>query len=137
MKREDLIIYTADITQSPYGESEVYTKDEADAVMDAYEARIKELEEQCTKYQAELMNNDPALNCVPKWISVKDRLPEEYNEMLVYDCDGSIYVAELIDNGDCKRWMTSFFVTTIENTHWLPLPPPPTTEESSTIEKEK
>lgn len=27
--------------------------------------RVKELEEQCTKYQAELMNNDPALNYMP------------------------------------------------------------------------
>lgn len=29
---------------------------------DNHRQRIKELEEQCTKYQAELMNNDPALN---------------------------------------------------------------------------
>lgn len=120
---------------------EYYFKNQADSVMDAMEKdnqdlrhnledwkveneglkqRIKELEEQCIKYQAELMNSDPALNDTPKWISVEDRLPEG-NPVLPALCDDN----KMIWWGcwhDCNLDLYGI-------THWMPLPSAPTTEE--------
>ena len=92
--------------------------------------RVKELEAQCTKYQAEPMNNDPALNptisktetTTPKWVSVKDRLPK-----------GNPMIPALDE--DCKVvWWGNWHDDNLDIygiTHWLDnaLPPPPTTEE--------
>lgn len=58
----------------------------------------------------------------PKWISVKDRLPT------------SCTTQYLVYNETTKEYGESFFSLILECfqfkvTHWMPLPPPPTTEE--------
>ena len=66
-----------------------------------------------------------------KWISVKDKLPKnDAVEVLVKHKNYSCYfIATYYDIGD--RW---FFrkeighVGTSEITHWMPLPPPPTSD---------
>ena len=72
-----------------------------------------------------------------KWTSVKDRLPENSNEVLVFapNCDiiGSILIGKYFneDNAEDSAWTvydfeeSTFFELV---THWMPLPEPPTGE---------
>ena len=128
--------------------NEYYFKTQADNVMDAMEARIKELEHQvmtdCTcdssksatlrmdLYKAqerikELEATISILETTQKWISVEDELPKEGEEALVfytswkheYQQVAMFESGEFIDIGGCA----------LSPTHWMPLPPPPTTEE--------
>lgn len=73
---------------------------------------------------------DAALAKVPKWISVKDRLPESYDEKA--DCflvtDGEfIWMAYYA----CKEWQfaqctnSPYVIDWTEITHWMPLHEPP------------
>ncbi len=69
---------------------------------------------------AAMVNNAPTVrNAI--WISVKDRLPEEYENVLTYGARpfyDVVYVNRLIDkkNGE---WLYDGV------THWMPLPPLP------------
>lgn len=126
---------------------------EYDFLKSASEEKIKELETQCIKYQAELMNNNPALNptiskmetTTPKWISVKDRLPEEEKPYILYvKGHQGVGDEQMIVYWDASRrdfcvgeegWPIDDEYS--EVTHWMQLPPPPTTEESSVVKKEK
>lgn len=59
-----------------------------------------------------------------EWISVKDRLPEIWQNVLVF-CDGMYDVAEFYGvyyNGDPNWEYTGFGK---DPTHWMPLPDPP------------
>ena len=56
------------------------------------------------------------------WISVKDRLPEEGKEVLVWNDESFCYVDE-IKNG---KWRIPGDYS--GNTHWMPLPEPPQEE---------
>lgn len=59
---------------------------------------------------------------VNQWISVKDRLPKEWYEVLAYSEMGKIEQAIYV-NG---RWKLSAFLGEIVDvTHWQPLPKPP------------
>ena len=60
-----------------------------------------------------------------KWISVKERLPENEKCVLVYSQDGG--VAEGKYNARFKEWVQfRWNVTELKNvTHWMPLPKPP------------
>lgn len=59
------------------------------------------------------------IGTVSKWISVKDRLPEQYTDVIVLYDFGRVGVNwtnkenEFIEHPDCKV------------THWMPLPEPP------------
>ena len=61
-----------------------------------------------------------------KWVSVKDRLPEEVTPVLVYEvCCGCEYfeIAE-VENGEW--WLTGDGgEPTLAPTHWTELPKPP------------
>lgn len=48
-----------------------------------------------------------------EWISVKDRLPEKYERVLIFDNKDGMLVGCFLD----KPWK--------EATHWMPLPTPP------------
>ena len=58
-----------------------------------------------------------------KWISVKDRLPEPFTVVLVYDNDKTVAVAYMTRH---KEWVG--IVIRNEVTHWMPLPQPPKEE---------
>lgn len=82
------------------------------------EARIKELEEVISILET----------TTPKWISVKDRLPPEGKFVIAFSPHG-VFPAyyESYSNKDFAWWIDGNPVCNV--THWMPLPPPPTTEE--------
>ena len=64
----------------------------------------------------------------PKWISVKDRLPELYRlnmskDVLIFA--GSKHLVGVYDY-ELNRWSTSAYITV---THWMPLPEVPEVKE--------
>ncbi len=60
---------------------------------------------------------------VQEWISVKDRLPEDNKEVLIY-C-GSYHELGWYES-DNKSWRSDFLgCCTDDITHWMPLPQPP------------
>lgn len=64
-----------------------------------------------------------------EWISVKDRLPENTGDVLIYgrftiDCPRRVYEAFY----DKKRdKFTRLYINSKDVTHWMPLPDPPKT----------
>lgn len=68
---------------------------------------------------------------VPKWISVKERLPENEQIVIGYTpCDGFMFVGYYVKNCNWKQWyiITAMRSTKCMNkrvTHWMPLPEPP------------
>ena len=63
---------------------------------------------------------------VQKWISVKDRLPEDDSDVLAYSRNGEegrIYPANYAKG----VWFDCIFNTPVTDTttHWMPLPEPP------------
>ena len=68
---------------------------------------------------------DAALAKVPKWISVKERLPR-YGERVLVTNDGSVWEAYLSIS---HKWVRQEFVWAAKVTHWMPLPEPPKEEE--------
>lgn len=127
MKREDLEAreFGLIIASSNFP---FYAAPEADAVMDAMEARIKELEESQAKVLALGVSGGLRLRIkelesqLPKWISVKDSLPTKGQNVLVARNHRSLYPIDVV----C--WSEDYITHDIA-THWMPLPPPPTTEE--------
>lgn len=58
---------------------------------------------------------------VPKWVSVKERLPEEYSNCIVWN---GAYINVALYWGDGRWWPAGgYFVNDI--THWMPLPEGP------------
>lgn len=65
-----------------------------------------------------------------EWISVKERLPEECEDVLVYLGEGKIDVCRLIHN---MFWGASGALYDLGDvTHWQPLPEPPKEEGENT-----
>ncbi len=71
-----------------------------------------------------ILHEEPTIELVQQWISVKDRLPENGKKVLVY-CKENKNDYEI---GAYSDTYMGFFVrqTWYENiTHWMPLPEPP------------
>lgn len=64
----------------------------------------------------------PTIMPKPRWISVKDRLPEEHERILTYDKYSDVKENRLLMSKPCVSWSQGFHVT-----HWMPLPEPPKT----------
>lgn len=61
---------------------------------------------------------------VSQWISVKERLPRNYIEVLVFDAiDREMFLGAIGSSGE---WEVPGYRTEMFNvTHWMPLPKPP------------
>lgn len=66
-----------------------------------------------------------SLRPMAHWISVKDRLPQVKEDVLIYDSHHrNIYKAWYI--GDIDVWFSNEYLPQFINiTHWMPLPEPP------------
>ena len=61
---------------------------------------------------------------VPQWISVKDRLPENYIDVIVFDAISRVMFPAAI--GSSGEWeIPGFRAGAFNFTHWMPLPEPP------------
>lgn len=60
------------------------------------------------------------------WINVKDRLPENREEVLTIS--RGIYTIGFFHNGWFEFYMGGAEPLTLEITHWMPLPKPPEVE---------
>lgn len=66
----------------------------------------------------------PTAVSVPQWISVKERLPRNYIEVVVFDAIGKGMFLGAI--GSSGEWEIPGYRTDAFNfTHWMPLPTPP------------
>ena len=66
----------------------------------------------------------------PKWISVKERLPKEWEDVLVRSWCGFCEVAIYL--GTPGKWRVCWSHDRLEDnsvTHWMPLPEPPDEKE--------
>ena len=59
------------------------------------------------------------LAVVPHWISVEERLPQKYKNVITVDKHGHVQWNYLI-NGKHITWSNGYHIT-----HWMPLPKPP------------
>jgi hypothetical protein len=92
----------------------------------------------------ELIENEPAVDAAPEWISVKDRLPEKdgmylttskypNNENMYINCTKFCVDGSLVDEFDLGGKQNIFYdfdedvnYYALEYiTHWMPLPEPP------------
>ena len=66
-------------------------------------------------------------DATPKWISVKDRLPELHTKVLCCGIKGGRFIAELTTWGYERHliWDKKNGRGCPEVTHWMPLPQPP------------
>ena len=60
----------------------------------------------------------------PGWISVKERLPKEFDQALVYDGDKH-YPIGICHKGESGIWHSDMAYGMGIITHWMPLPEPP------------
>ena len=82
----------------------------------------------CARHWAELIADGLIANgvTVQEWISVKDRLPEAWKQVLIYSrhdfCESAVYI------GVPGKWRVTWNHEMLEAdsvTHWMPLPQPP------------
>ena len=64
---------------------------------------------------------DAAVEAMPRWISVDERLPEVGVNVIVLLADGFTSVAQRLTLG----WFIYVYSTSRDVTHWMPLPEPP------------
>jgi hypothetical protein len=62
-----------------------------------------------------------------EWISVKDKLPEESGQVLIFTKAHSVYVSHYKKSRNLftAYGVESVLITDIETTHWMPLPERP------------
>lgn len=64
--------------------------------------------------------------CTPRWISVEERLPEKYHQVLVYGKNG--FQIDYYAGAQSVCGNPLFMVSEAKATHWMPLPEPPKEE---------
>ena len=82
------------------------------------------------------LHPSPPEGMVGGWISVEDRLPKLYTEVLIhprptaYCCEGEVDTQGRWSYGEYETGFGHHQIA-CEVTHWMPLPPPPTTSAGS------
>lgn len=66
-----------------------------------------------------------AVDAMPRWISVEERLPEAHKNVLVYVTNPIGWWNVEIDWMDEQGWVCSADSEWHTITHWMPLPEPP------------
>ena len=56
-----------------------------------------------------------------KWISVKDRMPETYDDVLILDAFNNMFTGYY----EHQEWHDNYGCAADDVTHWMPLPEPP------------
>ena len=102
----------------------------SESIIDIKNALIKRLTDTVAELEA----------AMPRWISVKDRLPDEsYDTQIFLGCffaraypdQDKLYVRELCFNRDSQEWYCDDEIITAylwEIIYWMPLPSPPESE---------
>lgn len=109
--------FTGEVCRDVMARDCLHVVEELEAENDALRKRVKELEES-----------------LPKWVSVNKDCPIEYKKVLVSNPSAHTSKIAWKYRG---HWFFDTNCDILKPTHWQPLPPPPTTEDSSAIEKEK
>ena len=60
-----------------------------------------------------------------KWISVKDRLPDNYDKVLMYRKSTKSYLIGILEDDGCCVYANACGTSLFIPTHWMPLPKPP------------
>lgn len=60
-----------------------------------------------------------------EWISVKDRLPEFLDEVLLFTSAGNIYIGMFYEKHENYTVAGDSYGFLYDVTHWMPLPEPP------------
>ena len=78
----------------------------------------------------ELIENEPAVDAAPEWISVKDGLPE-FGDTIVIRFGDKTDIATYWRGEVCPHWRGQWYGTIDLGsvTHWMPLPEPPEEKE--------
>lgn len=75
-------------------------------------------------YKRDRLLEEKKAKTKPDWISVKERLPERFEPVLVCrEKNGSPYVEQ--GHKDVGEWWKVYGTRTKQVTHWMPLPEPP------------
>ena len=69
-----------------------------------------------------LVKDAPAVDAIPRWINVEERLPEHMDDVLVW-VGGLVEVGCYDESNEC--WELYTYVGDGSVTHWMPLPEPP------------
>lgn len=85
---------------------------------DAAAGRALKMEERVHQLEAE---RDAAVEAMPRWISVDERLPEVGVNVIVLLADGFTSVAQRLTWG----WFIYVYSSSRDVTHWMPLPETP------------
>jgi len=85
------------------------------------------------KFKAALAENTRLAEKIPHWISVNDRLPEQYSNVLICDQNGCEWIGNLHED---NRWhfdevdeITPMWLNA--SRYWMPLPEPPKAGETN------
>lgn len=87
-----------------------------------------ELQRQVITLENEVNHLDGKINELKekyKWISVNDKLPEKWVDILAW-YDDEIITAQLTDDNKWCNKSITYFIHSDDVTHWQPLPEPPT-----------
>lgn len=73
---------------------------------------------------AALRERETVTNCNGlEWISVQERLPEQFQSVLSYRGNKVLFEVDFID--EQGKWYSQCKYSTTKVTHWMPLPEPP------------
>jgi len=67
------------------------------------------------------------------WISVKDRLPDVYTEVLFYNPEENLYIHGYFEDISNSWHEVGGNKVELNVTHWMPLPEPPTGKDELTL----